>query len=362
MDTSDPLIQFNEQGQCNHCSRVEAELPSLWHPNEYGAQKLQETIAQIKADQKSEYDCIIGLSGGVDSSYLCYIAKEKLGLNPLAVHVDGGWNSDEAVSNIQNITAKLNVDLYTIVVNWEEMRDLQLSFLKASVPNQDIPQDHAFFAGLYNYATKYNIRYVLSGSNFATESILPPAWGFDALDAMHINAIQKQFGTVALKTFPLVSFFRYKLYYPLIKRMEVVKPLNLMDYNKTGAMKLLMEKFSWQYYGGKHYESRFTKFFQSYYLPVKFGYDKRRAHLSSILMNGEITRDEALQSMEELPYNPETIHSDIEFVAKKLGITHAELETLIALPNAKHTDYHSNIASKKTLMKLIRIANNLRGK
>lgn len=342
MDTSDPAITFDSNGHCNHCIRVMNELRPQWFPNDEGARRIDSLVQQMKSERRGDYDCIIGLSGGVDSSYLAYIAKTRLGLNPLAVHVDGGWNSEEAVSNIEKITTKLKIDLYSIVVDWDEMQDIQLSFLKASVPNQDIPQDHAFFAGLYDYAVRYNIKHVLSGSNYATESILPPSWGYDAMDSIHLKAIHKQFGKNKIRTFPILTLFKQHVYHPHIKGMTVVKPLNYMPYSKGMAMEVLERELGWRYYGGKHCESRFTKFFQSYYLPVKFGYDKRRAHLSSMIMNGETTREQALLQMETPPFDKQTIELDMEFVAKKLGISPDELKKLIQLENRAHLDYKTN--------------------
>lgn len=353
MDTSDPDITFDEKGICNHCNDFEHRLKPHWMPNELGKKKLDELVAKIKEDTKNErYNCIIGLSGGVDSSYLAYVAKKKLGLNPLAVHVDAGWNSDEAVSNIENLTKRLEIDLHTIVINWEEMKGLQLAFFKANVPNQDIPQDHAFFAGLYNYATKFNIKYVLNGSNLATESILPTSWGYNAMDSKHILDINQRFGSEPLRTFPLVSFFKYYIYYPHIKKMTVIKPLNYMHYNKDEAIKFMQDELGWKYYGGKHYESRFTKFFQSYYLPVKFGFDKRRAHLSSLIVSGQMSRDEALKELEKLSYNPNTIENDMTFVAKKLGISLEDFKDIISRPNKAHSDYGSNDSLVKVSKKI----------
>ena len=345
MDTSDPDITFDEHGHCNHCIKVETTIKPRWHPNAAGEEQLKNIVREIKAAQGSnQYDSIIGLSGGVDSSYLLYIAKTKLGLNPLAVHVDGGWNSDEAVSNIENLTKKLGVDLYTIVVNWEEMKDLQLAFLNASVANQDVPQDHAFFAGLYSFSVKYKIRHVLNGSNFATESILPPSWGYNAMDSKYILDIHKKFGQRKLKTFPIVSFCKRYIYYPYIRKMQIIKPLNYMYYNKDQAIEVLEKELGWKYYGGKHHESRFTKFFQTYYLPKKFGFDKRRAHLSSLVVSGAMTRADALSEMNKEPYDKNTIVSDMEFVAKKLGIRPDELQALMEKPNKMYYDYKSNDA------------------
>ncbi len=356
MDTSDPEIFFDDRGYCNHCKKVEEVIRPQWYPNNIGQQKLQTMVQEIKANQgKNLYDSIIGLSGGVDSSYLAYIAKTKLGLNPLVVHVDAGWNSDEAVSNIENLTKKLGLDLHTIVINWEEMKDLHLSFLKAGVENQDIPQDHAFFGGLYNFSVKYKICYVLNGSNFATESILPKSWGYNAMDSRYILDIHKKFGSRPLRTFPTVSFYKRYIYYPYIKKMRVIKPLNYMAYNKADAIKILEQEVGWKYYGGKHYESRFTKFFQSYYLPTRLGYDKRRAHLSSQIMNGDIMREQALKEMALPSYDADTIENDMEFIAKKLGITPVQLKELVAKPKIDKGTYKSNETLIRFALKIKRI-------
>jgi N-acetyl sugar amidotransferase len=340
MDTSDPWITFDDQGVCNHCRYFDTQIKPLWFPNEEGKRRLDKIAEEIRAyGARREYDCIIGVSGGVDSSYLLYVAKELMHLRPLAVHVDAGWNSEIAVRNIENLTKGLGIDLYTYVVDWEEMRDLQVAYLRSSLANQDVPQDHCFFAKLYETAVKNDIKYVLTGSNYATESILPKAWGYNAKDATQLRAIHKRFGTRPLKTFPIAGLFTSYIYYPYIRRLKIVAPLNFLPYNKEEAIKLLSERFNWVYYGGKHFESRWTKFFQSYYLPVKFGYDKRRAHLSSLIVSGQITREEALKEIESLPYDEGTIEDDIKFVAKKLELSVDEFKALMALPNKEFTDY-----------------------
>lgn len=362
MDTTDPEITFDDRGVCNHCRNFDEKIKPRWFPNEEGQKKLNAIIKQIKREgNNKEYDCIIGLSGGVDSSYLAYQAK-KFGLKPLAIHVDGGWNSELAVKNIENIVKKLDIDLYTYVVDWEEMQDLQVAFLRSGVANQDVPQDHAFFAALYSLAISKNIRYVLSGGNLATESILPTAWGYDAMDSRHLKAIHKRFGQRKLKKFPIVSYFKLRVYYPYIKRMKVVRPLDFMPYNKQEAMEILGKELDWRYYGGKHYESRFTKFFQGYYLPQKFGYDKRKAHLSSLIISEQMTRAEALEEMEKDLYPTEQLQEDRQFIAKKLGLTEQEFELLMKTPNKTFQDYPSNFylyqitnKIKKYLKKIISI-------
>lgn len=342
MDTTDPDIVFDEHGYCNHCTDALELGKKVWFPNEEGERRLREYVKKIKKEGKNKkYDCIIGLSGGVDSSYLAYMAV-KNGLRPLVVHIDCGWNSELAVKNVENIINKLNLDLHTHVVDWEAMKVLQLAFLKASVANQDIPQDHAIFAALYSFAVKNRIHYVLSGSNFATESILPQSWGYNASDYRHIKDINRKFGKCKLSHYPHLTFFQRYIYFQFIHRMKIVKFLNLIPYNKEEAINFLSKEFGWRYYGGKHHESRFTKFFQVYYLPTKFAYDKKRAHLSSLIVSGIITREEALKEMTSMPSDPNELQADKEYVAKKLDISVDELDNIIKLPNKTYRDYKSN--------------------
>lgn len=358
MDTSDPEITFDAEGVCSHCHRVDEVLRPRWFPNEEGARKLEALATRLKKAGKGKpYDCIIGLSGGVDSSYLAWLAVKKMGLRPLAVHVDAGWNSDEAVSNIHRLTDILGIHLVTYVVNWQEMKALHRAFLEAGVANQDIPQDHAFTAGVFRTARKYGIKTILGGSNFATESILPSAWGYDAMDRSHIMDIYRRFapkGTRKLKSYPTLSFFDYYLFFPYIYRIRIERPLNYIPYSKTEAMTVLKRDLEWQYYGGKHHESRFTKFFQTYYLPTKWGYDKRRAHLASMIHNGEVTRDEALAEMQQPPFDSETIDQDKEFFAKKLDLSMSELNALMEKPNVQPTAYRTHAAKKALLLKTVK--------
>lgn len=341
MDTSDPAIEFDEAGHCSHCNNALKSSGQIWHP-ENGEKELDAMFRKIKQEgEDNEYDCAIGLSGGVDSSYLAYITVKK-GLRPLVVHVDCGWNSEEAVRNIENIVKKLDLELHTVVVNWEEMKDLQRSFFKAGVPDQDIPQDHAIFAALYEFASRNNVRYVLNGYNFATESIMPVTWGHQAMDYRHIMSIHRLFGEQKLKEFPLLNFFQRYIWFTIIKRMKILSPLNYIDYRKDAAIEVMKKELDWQYYGGKHCESRFTKFFQSYYLPVKFNIDKRKGHLSSLIIAGQISRDEALRKLAEPLYTGETMIEDLEYVAKKLGWTPAEFRLILEQPPHSHNDYPTN--------------------
>lgn len=340
MDTSDPDIVFDEQGVCNHCRTFESITQHGWFPGEEGARMWAEKMEEVReAGKGKEYDCIIGLSGGIDSSYLALKVK-GWNLRALVVHVDAGWNSELATSNIEMIVKHCDYDLHTVVIDWTEMRDLQLAYLKAGIANQDVPQDHAFFANLYKFAVKNDIKYILSGGNLATEAITAPAWEGSAMDAINLRAIHKAFGSEPLRTYETISFLDYYLVYPFMKGLRTLRPLNFMPYDKARAIEALQE-IGWRPYGRKHGESRFTKFFQNYYLPKKFGYDKRKSHLASLIVSGQITRDEALSALAEPLYNEKELAADMAFFCKKLGITEAELCAYMAEDNRHYTDFQN---------------------
>jgi len=343
MDTSDPEIRFDDKGYCNHCSSAIESAPQMWFPDEKGEAFLNDLTRHIRETQKhSQYDCIIGLSGGIDSSYLAWFARVRLGLRPLVVHVDCGWNSELAVKNIENITRKLDIELHTFVVNWEEMKDLHRAFFEASLMDQDIPQDHAIFAALYKFAAENHIRFAFNGVNYATEIILPSSWGFQAMDLRHLKAVHCKYGTYRLKDYPTISFFKRYIYFNLIHPLKIISPLNYIDYQKDKAVELLENELDWKYYGGKHHESRFTKFYQNYYLPEKFGISKKRAHLSSMIISGQINREAAVNLMNENDYTVQEAHDDLDYVAKKLGWTTEEFKDIIARPPMNHRDFPNN--------------------
>lgn len=351
MDTTDLEISFNEEGFCNHCVEYFDLKPHYVFEGDIAKQKLDSLVHTIKeAGRNNEYDCVIGVSGGVDSSYVAYTAK-KLGLRALTVHFDNGWNSELAVKNIENIIKKLEFDYQTYVVDWEEFKDLQISFLKASVANAEIPSDHAFLAALYSIAAKYNIKYMLSGSNFVTEGILPNSWGYNAKDLKHLKAIHKRFGKRKLKTYPTLGFNK-EFYYTYVKKIKMVRLLNYVPYNKSEAMKTIENELGWVYYGGKHYESVFTRFFQAFILPHKFNIDKRKAHLSTLICSGQITRDAALEELKKETYPADMLASDKEYVIKKLGLTENEFEQIMASPVKSYSDYPNDEKRLKMIYKI----------
>jgi N-acetyl sugar amidotransferase len=355
MDTSDSNISFDERGWCDYCNNYHTNIVPNWHPDERGHRELQAIVDKIKKDGEGKpYDSIIGLSGGVDSSYVAVVAKQY-GLRPLLFHVDAGWNSQQAVHNIEKIVDGLGFDLHTEVVNWLEMQDLQLAFFKAEVPHLDTPQDHAFFAALYNWASKNGIKYVITGANYSTECVREPLeWHYHASDLRQLRDIHRRFGKRPLKTFPLCDIFTSRLYYQLLRGMKVVKPLNCIPFFKEAAMQELVDKFGWQRYAHKHYESRFTRFYEGYWLPTKFGYDKRRAHFSSLILTGQMTRAEALMRISQKAYDEEVVAQDFEYIATKLGITVEELRSIMNGPNKSYRDYKSNMPLIELGTKLLR--------
>jgi N-acetyl sugar amidotransferase len=338
MDTSDPAISFDAQGQCNHCTRYFARIASELPPAAERDSRLAAVVDRIRAEGRGkDYDCTAGVSGGVDSTFVIYKLKQ-LGLRPLAVHFDNGWNSELAVANIKNALDRLKIDLHTYVVDWEEFKDLQMSFLKASVPNCEIPTDHAITATLVKTASMVGTPYVINGSNIVTEGILPISWVYYSHDLKHLKALHRRFGQVPLKSFPRISLPSFTMRI-LAGRYRMVNLLNYLDYDKAAAVETMKRELGWQYYGGKHYESIYTRWYQGYYLPTKFGFDKRRAHLSALVCAGQMTRAQGLLEMQHDPYGDHDLGTDTDFVVKKFGITHAQLDQLVKAPNRQHTDY-----------------------
>ena len=341
MDTSDPEITFDENGVCNHCKKFDEKILPYWKT--FTKEWLDKKVEYIKKEcYNASYDCIIGLSGGIDSSYLLHYMIKEYNLRVLVVHVDAGWNTKIAENNIEKLVKKLGIELHTIRINWEEMRDLSIAFLKSGVANCDVPQDMAFFAALYEYATRKNIQYVLTGSNFATESILPFAWGHSAMDSLQLKDIHRKFGKIPLITFPVITFFDYYIYYPYIYKMKVLRPLNNISYNKQIALELLQREYGWETYGNKHCESIWTKFFQEYFLPTKFGYDKRRPHFASMILAGDMTREEALERLKKPLYNEVDLKKDLQVILEKLQLTMEEWQEIMDAPIKSYKDYENN--------------------
>ncbi|MDI9569685.1 MAG: N-acetyl sugar amidotransferase [Pseudomonadota bacterium] len=361
MDINGPDITFDSSGVCNHCREFDEVTSKRWFPNAEDQTKLEALVARIKKEGYGKaYDCILGLSGGLDSSYLALVMKDH-GLRPLVVHVDAGWNSEFAVRNIEAVVEHCDFELHTILIDWEEVKDLQLAYLKAGVANQDVVQDHAFFAALYHFAVKNDVRYVIGGGNVPTECIFPASWHHAAMDAINLKAIHRKYGVKPLKNFPLITFFEYYFYYPFIKKMTTVRPLNLMPYSKEIALKRLTG-IGFVPYERKHGESRFTKFFQNYYLPKKFNMDKRKPHLSSMIVTGIITREEALEALQAPLYDEAELKEDKEYIAGKLGVTVAELEGYIEAPPRHYSEF-ANWDGRYRLLKAMQlIANRLTGK
>ncbi len=346
MDSSDAVIKFDEHGRCDHCDNFEANIKPNWNTDNQGYTELMKAADLIKREGKGkDFDCIIGLSGGLDSSYTAYVAKEIMGLRPLLFHVDAGWNTDHAVGNIEKLVDGLGLDLYTEVINWEEMKDLQVAFLKSGIPDQDIPQDCAFFSALYKFAHKNKIKYVLTGGNFSTECCREPnEWGaYPGIDKTFITDIHKKFGKRRLKSFPIIDVLEYKVFHHQVLGMKVFKPLNLVPYIKKEAEQLLHDKYGWLPFQHKHHESRFTRFYEDYWMPRKFGYEKRRAHFSSLIMTGQMTRDEALARISKPELSDEFMKNEFKYVANKLNLTVDELQQIFEQPNKSYRDYKNKL-------------------
>lgn len=342
MDTSDPNIQFDKKGQCDYCSNFKSDIKPSWDIDLENDDSLMKLSKKIKTEGSGkDFDCIIGLSGGLDSSYVAYIVTQKMGLRPLLFHVDAGWNTDQAVGNIEKLVDGLDLDLYTEVINWNEMKDLQLAFLKSQIPDQDLPQDAAFFSSLYKFARRYKIKYVITGSNFSTECCREPEeWGgYLGIDKMLFSDIYNRFGNKILDTFPIVDILVSKIFYQRFLGMKVEMPLNLIPFIKKSAEKELGDLFGWKSFQHKHHESRFTRFYEDYWLPQKFGFQKRRAHFSSLIMTDQMTREEALKRIEKPEMDDNFLKQEFEYVASKLDISPDELRDIFEGKNKTYRDY-----------------------
>ena len=355
MDSTDKKISFNRYGLCDYCQNFDSRIKNKIKNHNKPSIMLSKLADKIKSKNKSKYDCLIGISGGVDSSFLAHYIKTELKLNPLVLHVDTGWNSVNSVNNIEKIVDGLELDLITIVIPWREMRDLQLSFFQAQHPNLDIPQDHAIFASLYNYAAKNKIKYIFTGGNFSTECIREPLeWAYHASDLKHIKEIHRKFGKEKLEKFPLCDIFKYKIFYRYFKGIKVIQPLNEIEFNKEKSIELLQNNYGWIKYENKHYESRFTKFYEGFWLLKKFGFDKRKAHLSSLILTNQIKRDEALKILSIDPINETDAKNEFNFVCSKLEISENDLNNIMKSKNKTFSDYKSNYHLIQFFVKICR--------
>ena len=343
MDTTDSKITFDNKGVCDHCNTYYSDILPNWHTDERGDLALKNIVKKLKKEGKGkDFDCLMGMSGGIDSSYLLYVMVVKYGLRPLVFHVDAGWNSQIAVNNIERLVEGLGLDLYTEVINWEEIKDLQLAFFKSGVSQIDTPQDHSFFATMYKFASKHNIKHILTGGNYSTECVRNPLeWMYYQSDSIQLKDIYKKHGTGKLKDYPITKILWHKIYLPYVKGIKLIRPLDYIPYNKDDAMQLLVEKYGYQKYPQKHFESRFTRFYESYWLPKKFGYDTRKVQYSSLILTNQMTREDALEKLKHPAYDPKTIKQDFEYIATKLGISVEELQSYMYAPNKTYKDYKS---------------------
>lgn len=351
MDESDPRIQFDSHGVCNHCRSFDLLRASRLEEGGAGRERFDKIVEQIKsAGRGREYDCVVGISGGVDSTYTCHVIA-RAGLRALAVHLDNGWNSELATHNIEQALKKLGMELFTYVIDWPEFKDLQLAFLRASTPDGELPTDHAIFALMMRVANEQRVRYVITGMNYATESTNVEDWTYSPSDWRYIRGVHRKFGSRPLRTYPHFSL-PYLAYTFGLKRVKFVSPLNYLPYERSEAVRVLREELGWRDYGGKHHESIYTRFFQSYILPQKFGIDKRRAHLSDRIKIGHTTRAAALAELAQPPYDPELLEADRLYVIKKLGISEEEFASIMAAPRRTFRDYPNQDAVIRRLKRL----------
>tara|TARA_B110000977_G_scaffold186713_1_gene252997 strand:- start:745 stop:1848 length:1104 start_codon:yes stop_codon:yes gene_type:complete len=344
MDTSDPNIGFDVNGRCDYCRNYQSTIAPNWNTGKHDHHELTQLALKIKSEGKDQdFDCILGLSGGLDSSYAAYMIKEKMGLRPLLFHVDAGWNTDQAVGNIEKLVDGLGLDLYTEVINWEEMKDLQVAFLRSGIPDQDLPQDASFFSSLYKFARQHSIKHIITGSNFSTECCREPEeWGgYLGIDKKLFGDIHGQFGQRPLETFPLTDILTYKLYYQKVLGMQVHHPLNLVPYIKKDAEDELEERFGWMRFQHKHHESRFTRFYEDYWLPRRFGFHKRRAHFSSLIQTGQMSREFALERIAKPEMDEHFLRQEFKYVAHKLDLTVEELQQIFDSPKKTYHNYRN---------------------
>ena len=341
MDTSDSLIDFDDLGICDHCRIYDEQISPIWKMGEGRDDELATIVDRIKKDGRGkDFDCILGMSGGIDSSYLLYLVTEKLGLKPLVFHVDAGWNSQIAVNNIERLVDGLSLDLYTHVIDWQEIKSLQRAYFKSGVPHIDTPQDHAFFATMYKFAADNKIKNIVTGGNYSTECVRnPKEWMYYQSDSMQLRDIYKQHGDAPLKTYPITNILWHKFYLPYFKGIKLHRILDFLPYDKELATQFLVDNYGFERYPQKHFESRFTRFYESYWLTEKFGYDTRKVQFSSLILTGQMSREEALIKLERPAYDPKTVHLEFEYIASKLDMSREELVGCFEIPNKTYKDY-----------------------
>lgn len=348
LETTSSTISFDVNGVCNYCHAFDKQMNKFININpKVKQQNLEQTINYVKkVGKNNKYDCILGLSGGVDSTYMAYLAN-KLGLRPMAVHFDNSWNSQLAVKNIENIVSKLNLDLKTYVINWQEFKEIQLAYLKASVVDIEVPTDQLIFAALNKIAKENNIKYILSGANIVTEYGMPLDWAYrNKSDQTNLMNIYNRFGRgLKLTTLPKFDFYA-RYYYTQIYGIQTLSLLNYVDYNKDKVKKVITDELGWKDHGGKHYESVFTRFYQGYILPKKFNIDKRKAHLSALICSGQLKKEDALIELSSDTYDKNLQEEDKLFVIKKFDLTESEFETIMTAPRVEHDFYGTEAVDK----------------
>ncbi len=369
LDTKDDTnIRFDEKGVCSYCTQFETDYRSfLDMPEKTKTAELEKMVAQMKADGKGKpYDCICGVSGGVDSSYLAARAKE-MGLRALLVHFDNGWNSELAVKNIEQICHYTGFDLHTYVVEWEEFKDLQLAYIKAGVLDWEVPTDHGLWAVVLKKAKELGVKHILIGANYQTEGVLPKTMRYDKADLKNIRDIYRKFGKgKKFRSFPTYEFWNH-MYLKFVWGLKLDTMLYFMEYNKEASKKYLVEVVGWRDYGGKHYESIFTRFYQGYVLKEKFGYDKRKAHLASLICSGQMSREEALAELDRPSIEDTMLKQDLEFFIKKMDLTSTEFEKIMKTKPVPHTQFASYSEFeyplfKKILATLLKVKNTIKRK